>query len=228
MAPIALADSTDQIARFKASGWNDDAASTGMIAEQIAAAMDAARKSDRPTLIAGEDNDRLRRAHQGGHRQGRMARRSAPRRSRARAKSSAGRSALHRSRPTAQGVARSRQARRRKTQGLGEAPRRDRRSDARRIRAPHRRRPAGGVRRGNRRASRRSSPPTSRRWQPANPPRRCLRSSTASCRRRSAARPTSPDPTTPGRARPSRLAPADYSRPLYPLRHSRTWHGRRP
>jgi transketolase len=49
--PVALADSVDQVARFKAAGW---AASRidGHDPEAIAAAITAAQSSDRPTMIA--------------------------------------------------------------------------------------------------------------------------------------------------------------------------------
>ncbi|MEO9336516.1 transketolase [Mesorhizobium sp. SB112] len=48
---ISLADSTDQIARFKASGWST-AEIDGHDPEAIAGAIEIAQKSDRPTLIA--------------------------------------------------------------------------------------------------------------------------------------------------------------------------------
>jgi transketolase len=51
--PIGLADSTDQIARFKASGWNTITID-GHDAAQVAHALAAARKADRPTLIAAK------------------------------------------------------------------------------------------------------------------------------------------------------------------------------
>ena len=49
--PVSLADSTDQTARFAASGWNTLRAD-GQDPEAIASAIEAARASDRPTLIA--------------------------------------------------------------------------------------------------------------------------------------------------------------------------------
>lgn len=49
--PVSLADSTDQCARFAASGWNTLRAD-GHDPEAIFAAIEEARKSDRPTLIA--------------------------------------------------------------------------------------------------------------------------------------------------------------------------------
>ena len=48
---ISLADSTDQHARFKASGWNTLAVD-GHDPEAIAAAIETAQKSDKPTMIA--------------------------------------------------------------------------------------------------------------------------------------------------------------------------------
>ncbi|MCO6391199.1 transketolase [Aliihoeflea aestuarii] len=49
--PVSLADSTDQIARFKASGWNTLSAD-GHDPEAVAAALESAKTSDRPTFIA--------------------------------------------------------------------------------------------------------------------------------------------------------------------------------
>ena len=48
---VTLANSTDQRARFAASGWNT-LACDGHDADDIASCIDLARKSDRPTLIA--------------------------------------------------------------------------------------------------------------------------------------------------------------------------------
>ncbi len=48
---VSLSDSTDQIARFKACGWNTDAVD-GHDPEAIAAALEAAQNSDKPTMIA--------------------------------------------------------------------------------------------------------------------------------------------------------------------------------
>src|SRR5690606_23970058 len=50
---ISLSDSTDQRKRFEASGWNTLAVD-GHDPEAIAAALEAAKKSDRPTLIAAK------------------------------------------------------------------------------------------------------------------------------------------------------------------------------
>lgn len=49
--PVSLTDSTDQVARFKASNWNTISCD-GHNADEIAAAIEAAHKSDRPTMIA--------------------------------------------------------------------------------------------------------------------------------------------------------------------------------
>ncbi|MCT7376428.1 transketolase [Chelativorans salis] len=49
--PVSLADSTDQCARFEASGWNTMRVD-GHDPDAIAAAIEEARESDRPTMIA--------------------------------------------------------------------------------------------------------------------------------------------------------------------------------
>ena len=49
--PLTLADSVDQVARFKAAGWNASRID-GQDHNAIAAAIDTALQSDRPTLIA--------------------------------------------------------------------------------------------------------------------------------------------------------------------------------
>jgi transketolase len=51
--PLSLSDSTDQPARFAASGWNTMKVD-GHDPEAIAQALEAARRSDRPTLIAAK------------------------------------------------------------------------------------------------------------------------------------------------------------------------------
>ncbi|KRA00434.1 transketolase [Mesorhizobium sp. Root157] len=51
--PVSLSDSTDQVARFQASGWNAMHVD-GMDPEAIAYAIEAARHSDKPTLIAAK------------------------------------------------------------------------------------------------------------------------------------------------------------------------------
>ncbi|MBV8428280.1 MAG: transketolase, partial [Hyphomicrobiales bacterium] len=49
--PTSLSDSVDQVARFKACGWNASHID-GLNADAIIGAVEAAQKSDRPTLIA--------------------------------------------------------------------------------------------------------------------------------------------------------------------------------
>ena len=49
--PVSLADSTDQVARFQASGWNASHVD-GMDPEAIAYAIEAAHHSQKPTMIA--------------------------------------------------------------------------------------------------------------------------------------------------------------------------------
>jgi transketolase len=49
--PLTLADSVDQVARFKAAGWNA-VQIEGLNHEAVSEAIDAALKSDRPSLIA--------------------------------------------------------------------------------------------------------------------------------------------------------------------------------
>ena len=49
--PLSLSDSTDQVARFEASGWNAIRVD-GHNPDDIATAIETARKSDRPTMIA--------------------------------------------------------------------------------------------------------------------------------------------------------------------------------
>ena len=51
--PVSLADSTDQVMRFKAAHWNTIEID-GHDTDQIAAAIEAAQKSDRPTFIAAK------------------------------------------------------------------------------------------------------------------------------------------------------------------------------
>ncbi|TDX71740.1 transketolase [Neorhizobium sp. R1-B] len=51
--PVSLSDSTDQIMRFKAAHWNTIEID-GHDTDQIAAAIEAAQKSDRPTFIAAK------------------------------------------------------------------------------------------------------------------------------------------------------------------------------
>ena len=137
-----------------------------------------------------QDHDRLRRADQGRHQQGAWlaARRGGDRRRPQGAR--LGLSALRGSRPTSStpgALAGLRSAKKRddweKRLAAADA------EAARRVRAPHEGDlPAASTPRSP--TTRRSSPPTSRRSRPASRPRWRSRSSTASCPRRSAARPT--------------------------------------
>ena len=79
--PLTLADSVDQVARFKAAGWNA-VQIEGLNHEAVSEAIDAALKSDRPSSDRLQDGHRLRRAEEGGHLQGawRAARRRGARR----------------------------------------------------------------------------------------------------------------------------------------------------
>ena len=64
--PLALADSVDQVKRFEAAGW----AATridGHDPAAIASAIETAKKSDRPTLVACRTIDRVWRADQRRH-----------------------------------------------------------------------------------------------------------------------------------------------------------------
>jgi len=62
---VSLSDSTDQIARFKAVHWNTIEVD-GHDPEAIAAAIEAAHKSDRPTLIAAKTIIGFGAPHKGG------------------------------------------------------------------------------------------------------------------------------------------------------------------
>ena len=63
----SLSCSDDQLARFKASGWSA-CRIDGHDPEAIAAAIERARNSDRPSLIACRTRDRFRRAEPSGQR----------------------------------------------------------------------------------------------------------------------------------------------------------------
>ncbi len=168
--PLALADSVDQVKRFESAGW----AATridGHDPAAIAAAIEAAKKSDRPSLIACRTTIGFGAPTKGGTEKA-TARRSAPTRSR-RPASKLGWSAPAFEIPAAirERVARRRRARPAGAARLAEAPRRARPEQARRVRAPHARRPAGeslaaAVRRGEGKARRRRR----RRSPPAPPP----------------------------------------------------------
>ena len=67
--PISLADSVDQVKRFKSAGWAAERID-GHDPKAIAAAIARAQKSDKPTLIACKTTIGYRRAEQGRHREG--------------------------------------------------------------------------------------------------------------------------------------------------------------
>ena len=139
---LSLADSVDQVKRFEAAGW---AASRidGHDPAAIAAALEKAQASDKPVHDRLQDHHRLRRADQGRHSRRRTARRSAPTRSRARARSSAGPHApFEVPADILDRLAQGRRALEGRARRLEQAPRRARCRQARRIRAPHERRSA--------------------------------------------------------------------------------------
>ena len=96
--PLSLADSVDQVKRFEAAGWTASRID-GHDPEAIAAAIEKAQTSDRPSLIACRTTIGFGAPTKAG-KATRTARRSAPTRSRARARSSAGRMRRSRFRPT--------------------------------------------------------------------------------------------------------------------------------
>jgi transketolase len=67
--PLSLSDTVDQPKRFEAAGWRAERVD-GHDPDAIAAAIERAREADRPSLIAMPDNDRLRRAQEGGNLEG--------------------------------------------------------------------------------------------------------------------------------------------------------------
>ena len=67
--PTSLADSVDQVKRFKSAGWAAELID-GHDPKAIAAAITRAQKSNKPSLIACKTTIGYRRAEQGRHRQG--------------------------------------------------------------------------------------------------------------------------------------------------------------
>ena len=224
--PLSLSDSVDQVKRFEAAGWNARAHRRARSRRRSRRRIATAQKSDRPTLIAckttigfgaptkaGKSSvARLaarRRRDQGRAREARL---DVTRRSRSRPTSStAWRAAGQRGEVRAQ--------------GLGRAPRRAAGRQARRVRAPHQRRPA--ARRSPTRcaAPRRSSPPsrrTSRRaWRREN----ALDVLTAAVPEMIGG---SADLTGSNNTRTKAMkamSAADYAGTLHPLRHPRARHG---
>ena len=98
--PLSLSDSVDQVKRFEAAGWNAVAHRRPRSRRRSPPRSRRRKTSDRPTHDRLQDHHRLRRADQGRQVERRTARRSAPTRSRARARSSAGPMRRSRSRPT--------------------------------------------------------------------------------------------------------------------------------
>ena len=137
--PLALADSVDQVKRFEAAGW---AASRidGHDPAAIAAAIETAKKSDRPSHDRLPHHHRIRRADQSrqgiGPRLGARRRRDQGRARKARLDFCAVRNSDHHPR----GVACRRRARNTGAAGLEGAPRLERSAASRRIRAPPARR----------------------------------------------------------------------------------------
>ena len=106
----SLANSVDQLARFRSAGWRA-LRIDGHDPRAILRALRAAKRADKPTLDRLQDDDRLRRADARGHQQG--ARRSARRgRNRRRARGpELALCAVRRSRGDSRGLARGRRAR---------------------------------------------------------------------------------------------------------------------
>lgn len=186
--PISIADSTDQHARFRASNWNTIAVD-GHDPDAIAAAIDQAQKSDKPTMIACKTTIGFGAPNKGRHPQGprfaarRRGNRCHPQGTRLGSRSV--RRSLRRARRLASG----RPALHQGAQGMGRAPER----------AMPRRRPSSfAASPANSKAvcpppsttTRRSSLRPSRRRQPARLPKTRSKSSTAFWPKPSAARPT--------------------------------------
>ena len=187
--PIGMSDSTDQIARFKASGWNtisidghDPAAHRRCLrgGAQVRPA-DADRR---------QDHHRLRRAHQGGHRKVHGSPLGADEIEGAREKLGWAHAPFVVPAPVLQGLARRRQARRGQAQGLGKAPRCRRCRHARRVQAPHRRRAAGRAFGAAILAFKKKLAADKPKVATRKSSEMGSKSSTASCRKRWAARPT--------------------------------------
>ena len=188
--PVSLADNHRPGRRASRPPAGTPATSTATIRRRSPTPSKRARHSDKPTHDRLQDDHRLRRADQGRHQQG--ARLAARRRGDRRRPQvlQLGLSALRDAGRHPRRLARRPAKPAGKRDRLGEAPGRGRSEAARRIRAAHQRRAAGRLRRRDRRlqeeARRRQAegrdPQIVARWR--------WRSSTAPCRRRSAAPPT--------------------------------------
>ncbi len=130
--PISLTDNVDQVARFKAHGWNA-VQIDGQDQKAIAAAITKAQASDRPSLIACKTTIGFGAPHQGGHLEGPW--RAARRRGTRGRQEGAGVElrAVRGPRRRAAGVAQCRQARRQRACRLAQAFRRQARRPAQRI-----------------------------------------------------------------------------------------------
>jgi len=67
--PTSISDSVDQVKRFKSAGWTAELID-GQDQKAIAAAITRAQKSNKPSLIALQDHDRLWRPDPGRHGKG--------------------------------------------------------------------------------------------------------------------------------------------------------------
>ena len=186
--PLSLTETGDQVARFIAAGWNAMRID-GQNPDEIAAAIEAAQKSDKPTMIACKTTIGFGAPTKAG--------KSSAHGSPLGAEEIAGaRKNLHWDSPPFEIPADIRDAWR--IAGLRSSPARkdwEKRlaaADAN-LRGEFERRMRGDLPPGFDQAirpTRRRSPPTPPRWPPARPPRWRSRSSTRPCRRPSAARPT--------------------------------------
>ena len=202
--PLSIADSVDQVKRFKSAGWAAELID-GQDQAAIAAAITRAQKSGKPSLIACRTTIGLRRADQGRHRQSpwRGARRRGTERRQAEARHFAG--AVFRAGRRAEGLARGRHR--------GAAARKDweaRFAELGGASAPNSN--AASATSGRRHSRKRSRPTRRGCWRPrrisppANPPNPSSRRSRPRCRWNSSpARPISPAPTT---TRPSPRSPS--------------------
>ena len=226
--PLTLADSVDQVARFKAAGWNAMRID-GQDPNAIAGAIETALSADRPTLIACKTTIGFGAPTKAGtskaHGEPLGADEIAGARKNLDWDSPAVRRSPTTSSPTGAPPAPRRRAARRP--GRSALPRLDADKRAEFERRMARKLPAG-ARRGHRRPTRTSSPPRSRRSPPAR--RASWRS-----RRSRVAMPElilgSADLTPSNNTKTKDLdrhQAGRLRRPLHPLRHPRARHGRRP
>ncbi len=187
--PVSLADNTDQVARFQASGWNASHID-GQDPEAIAYAIEAARHSDKPTMIACKTTIGFGAPTKAGTNKAHGSPLGAEEIAGARKFFGWESAALRDSGRHPRCLARSRQGRRQGAHRLGRPPRQGRRQDAGRVRAPRQLASCRRISTPSSPTTRRSSRPTSRRSPPANRRKWRSKSSTARCRRPSAVPPT--------------------------------------